>query len=172
MFLPEYLEKGFDSAILGGRPLVAEKTALLHAGSLQKADTWFTPMALFITLLLAGLALSFARGRVAARILRIFDISLYLVTGLMGMVMCALWIARVDNVCRNNWNVIWALPTHAIVVFVMNRPRQWLRLYWMITAVLLALLLVCWKWLPQELNNALLPFVALLLVRSIARLKK
>ncbi|HEY4149939.1 MAG TPA: DUF4105 domain-containing protein, partial [Chitinophagaceae bacterium] len=167
MFLPDWLEKGFDSAVTAGHPLVSQNIVLLPAAPLQKADTWFAPMTLFVALLIIGLVLSFKRGRIATRVLTIFDTTLFLVTGLMGIVICALWITRVDTVCRNNWNLVWALPTHAVMAFMPRKQKQWIRVYWTLVSVLLAGLLICWKLLPQEMNNALIPLVVLLLLRSM-----
>ncbi|HSC38328.1 MAG TPA: hypothetical protein VLD19_10665, partial [Chitinophagaceae bacterium] len=134
--------------------------------------SWFTPMFLFTSLLVIIAILSFSRAPQVRKWLTVFDRLLFLCTGLMGVVCWALWLGRVDNVCRNNWNTLWALPTHVVIVFVLNKKRPWIRMYWLINCMLLAALLVCWKWLPQEMNNALFPFVALLLLRSALRLKK
>ena len=171
MFLPDYLAKGFDSATLGSHPLVSETVYLLPAAPLQKADGWFTPMVFFGVLLLIGIALCFIPGRRAARLLRIFDITLFLATGLMGIVICTLWIARVDNVCRNNWNLLWALPTHTIMAFMLNKQKQWARVYWLLASALLVIMVVGWKGLPQEFNSALLPLVVLLALRSLSHIK-
>ena len=172
MFLPDWLAKGFDSATVNGHPLVSETRPLIVMPYKAPETSWFTPMVVFTILLLLGTALSFARAPGAQKAVNIFDRILFLLTGLLGIVFWTVWITRVDTVCSNNWNTLWALPTHAVMAFMLNKKRPWIKVYWILTSLLLALLLIGWKWWPQEMNNALLPFVALLLLRSVARLKK
>jgi hypothetical protein len=172
MFLPDWLAKGFDSATAGSHPLVNESRPLLVMPYKAPATSWFTPMVVFTVLLVLGIALSFARGPGAQKAVNIFDRILFLLTGLLGIVFWTVWLTRVDTVCSNNWNTLWALPTHAVMAFMLTKKKPWIKLYWIITSLLLAILLIGWKWWPQEMNNALLPFVALLLLRSLLRLKQ
>lgn len=172
MFLPDWLAKGFDSATAGSHPLVSETRPLLAMPYQAPETSWLTPGVVFSILLVLGAALSFGRALGAQNALNIFDRILFLLTGLLGIVLWTVWITRVDTVCSNNWNTLWALPTHAVMAFMLNKKRPWVKAYWILTSLLLALLLIGWKWWPQEMNNALLPFVALLLLRSLAHLLK
>jgi hypothetical protein len=101
-----------------------------------------------------------------------FFTPVFLFAGLLGLLMLVLWIIRVDNVCRNNFNLLWALPTHTVIAFVITRQKQWIKYYWLITAIISILLLITWKWLPQEMNNSILLIVVIILFRSIARYRK
>ena len=171
MFLPDYLMKGFDSALLRRHSLVSETNLLLPSG--QKDNTsFFTPVFLFSMVLVVMIVLSFLRTKTAAGILTALDSLFFLLTGLLGLLMLVLWIARVDNVCRNNYNLLWALPTHTVIAFVINRQKKWIRYYWLLTALINALMLTIWKWLPQEMNNSILLVVAILLFRSIVHFRK
>jgi hypothetical protein len=66
----------------------------------------------------------------------------------------------------DNFNLLWAIPTHFIAAFFIVRKRRWMRWYFFLSAIIHALTLVAWFWLPQELNLALAPFVILLMFRS------
>lgn len=170
MFLPDYLLKGFDSASIRGTKLVTQ-TNLLLPDARTSTVSLFTPVSLFSLLLLVFLAVTFLKNSAAQKIALVLDSVFFLFTGLMGILMLVLWIARVDTVCRNNFNLLWALPTHTIIAFVINRQKTWIKYYWMFTAVLNALLLLTWKWLPQEMNSSLLLVVVILLFRSTIRWK-
>lgn len=168
MFLPDYLMKGFDGALIRGQPLVMQTNQLLpdarqHTGSL------FTPILLFSLLLAAFLVTTFVKNNAAQKTALVMDSVFFLLTGLLGVLMLILWIARVDTVCRNNYNLLWALPTHTIIAFVVNRKNTWIKNYWLITAALNALLLLAWKWLPQEMNSSLLLVTVILLFRNLVR---
>lgn len=170
MFLPDYLMKGLDS--IGGldRPLVYRKQIILAAG--EKKETGLnllTPMIFFTLLSVVFIALSFSKNKVATAILYYFDLAFFLFIGLMGMLLVFVWLGRVDAVCRNNYNLLWAFPTHAVVVFWIRRKKTWVVNYFRLTALISLLLLAVWAWLPQQLNNASLPLVILILVRSIFR---
>ncbi|HTE09426.1 MAG TPA: DUF4105 domain-containing protein [Chitinophagaceae bacterium] len=171
MFLPDYLMKGFDSATLRQQAWVSETNILLPNGQ-PNNTTFFTPVFLFSSILVIMLALSFAKNKTAAKTLGILDSLFFLLTGLLGMLMLVLWLARVDMVCRNNYNILWALPTHTIIAFVITKQKKWIKYYWLATAIINALLLLTWNWLPQEMNNSILLLVTILLFRSIVRYRK
>ncbi|MBS1564794.1 MAG: DUF4105 domain-containing protein [Bacteroidetes bacterium] len=172
MFLPAYLEKGFDSAFIDSSRLVSAKLPILAAGPKPVSTQGFTPVFVFTALFIIITALSFVQLPGAQKVVLLFDRILFFCTGLLGIVLWLVWLTRVDNVCSNNWNTLWALPTHAVMAFKLTNKSTGARIYWIITSLLLALLLIGWKWLPQEMNIALLPLVGLLLLRSLARLKK
>jgi hypothetical protein len=171
MFLPDYLMKGLDSASIQQQPLVTQ-TNLLLPNRQTDDGSWFTPVTLFAFLLLLRTGLFFFSSSAAAKAALVFDSLFLLVTGFFGLLMLVLWLVRVDMVCRNNYNLLWALPTHAVVAFMVARQKLWLKYYWIVTAALSALLLAGWRWLPQEMNNSLLLVLALLLCISITRYRK
>jgi hypothetical protein len=89
------------------------------------------------------------------------------VTGLIGILILFMWFATDHTVCQNNFNLAWALPTNLVAAFCIVKKPSWLTRYFFITAVITALLLAVWFWLPQQMNIALLPVILLLLNRYI-----
>jgi hypothetical protein len=173
MFLPDYLLKGLDSATLNGHPLVAQKNDILVASPKQESGgIQLTPFLVFTLLFLVVAVLSFNKARRANVLIRVFDTIFFLVLGLTGILLLTLWIVRVDTVCRNNFNILLALPTHAIIIFFLNRQATWIKVYWQLTIGIIVLLLLTWIWLPQQMNNGLLPLATIVLLRSAMRLKK
>ena len=172
MFLPDYLMKGFDSAQIGKKLLVDNKRVILPVENDTNTSTGISPLIAFSILFVIIASCSFIKSIASSRFFIFFDFILFFTTGLLGLLVLFLWFGRIDTVCGNNYNVLWALPTHAMVAFLLNKPKSWLKTYWLLTALLLFLTLLLWKWLPQEMNNGLLPFIALLLLRSIAHYKK
>lgn len=164
MFLPDYLKKAFDGATTAGQKLVAEERTLLPAAQMEETGSWFTPFTVFTALFLLIAALSFMHK--APAFLRIFDIGFFLLLGLLGLLLFVLWIIRVDDVCRNNWNLLWALPTHLPVVFVMHRKKQWISTYFKSVFIITLLLAGTWFVIPQSFNSAIAPVLGIILVRS------
>jgi Domain of unknown function (DUF4105) len=172
MFLPDYLMQGFDSAQIGKKLLVDNKRVILPVENDTNTSAGISPLIAFSILFFVIAICSFIKSIASSLFFVFFDFTLFFTTGLLGLLLLFLWFGRIDTVCGNNYNVLWALPTHAIVALLLNKSKSWLKTYWLITALLLFLTLLLWKWLPQEMNNGLLPFISLLLFRSIIRYKK
>jgi hypothetical protein len=178
MFLPDYLMKGFDSAQVLLKPdpaallpIVQSKAHLYQVPVVDLQMSWFNPYLVITALSMLLLVASFGK-KGTTRAAFYIDRGLFLVTGLLGTLMLGLWLGRQDTVCQNNMNLLWAIPTHAVAAFLIGRPQKWLRIYFLLTAIVGALLLLGWPWWPQQLNNSLVPLVMLLTIRSFVRSKK
>lgn len=172
MFLPDYLMKGFDSALVHGHPLVAEKKWLLpDRGVTASKGSWLSPFFFFSVTFLFIAAITLAGGPRWQRTLNIFDGIFFLLLGILGIVIVTLWTIRVDIACRNNYNILWAFPPHFIMAFLLYRKKNWVRVYFRIIFVLTLLTALCWWLIPQQLNLAVAPILGLILVRSYQRSK-
>jgi hypothetical protein len=174
MFLPDYLMKGLDSATVNGRQTVAAKRVLIrNIPALNQNDSWFTPLVFTSLLLVTGIIFTFLKSARIQKMANIFDIGYFLILGLMGCFMLFMWFGTDHELCRDNFNVIWALPTHAIMAVFMLKRNSFVRKYFAISAILSALLLISLPILPQEMNTAFLPLILLSAIRSATRsLKK
>ncbi len=164
MFLPDYLEKGFDSSSIAGTPLVQQKVSLYikkDTGEMG-GNPLSTPAFIFSFILGAVAVLSFFAFRGSVTILAITDFLLFLITGLLGVLLVFMWTGTDHQICANNYNLIWALPTHLIAAFLIRKQTTFAKNYFRFTAILSALLVLAWFFLPQELNPALIPVVLLL----------
>jgi hypothetical protein len=162
-FLPAYLFRGMDHAIEGNKRVVVEKQRLLSFPETKIPDNPFTPIVAFTLFLALGIVFYFLKNKTP---LLIFDISFFSLMGLFGMLIAALWLGRVDDVCRNNINIQWALPTHLIAVFFMRKKATWIKYYFLIIAILAAVLLIGFPWWTQRMNAAVLPILGILIFRG------
>lgn len=166
-FLPDYLKKGFDSAGINQQPLVMESKVLLPWPQLgQGSRSWFTPFLVFTILLVAVGALSLRKTSFTAKALAIFDGIFFFVVGILGLMMLTLWIIRIDNVCRNNLNLLWALPTHVVAAFFLRSKRPWVSRYFLVVFWISIVLAFTWFFIPQQINNAVGPLILLIIIRS------
>ncbi len=170
MFLPDYLLKGFDSTSISGKLLISEKNEILKATLQTNKTSLLSPFAIFAILFLLIAVLSFFKN--TNKFFSVFDFLLFFLSGALGLLILFMWFGTDHPECRNNFNLAWAFPLHFIVVFFIYKKWNWLRYYFLFNSIILLLLLLSWKWLPQEMNNALLPIVGLLMVRSSIRYKK
>jgi hypothetical protein len=49
---------------------------------------------------------------------------LLIVTGLLGVLMLYMWFGTDHQTCRNNWNVLWCLPTNLVIPFIRAKRRS------------------------------------------------
>lgn len=170
MFLPDYLLKGFDKAFVsdtvGNQPLVSPPQTILPMPSPLNKGSLFRPAIIFSFLLLLVLALSLFKTKGAATALQVFDFLFFFILGLAGLLLLFMWFGTDHVVCRDNFNLLWALPTHVVLAFFVHRKKQWVGNYFKGVFVVTLLLTAAWAFLPQEMNNALLPLLALILLRS------
>lgn len=170
MFLPDYLLKAFDSTLLNGKPLVTDKATILVSTMPVNKPSPASPFLLFTVFFLIIAILSFIKK--TTDFFTFFDFILFFLTGALGLLLLFMWFGTDHQTCRNNFNLIWAFPVHLVIVFFLFQKRYWLRYYFLVNAILLLLLMLGWNWLPQEMNNALLPVVGLLMFRSFMVFKK
>jgi len=166
-FLPDYLYRGMDSAYAGDKPLVAERKTILNFPEEKTSSAGLRPMTFLLFLLLLVMFLFFLRGNPGIRkTLFIFDIVFFSLLGIIGMVMAYAWLGRVDDVCRKNINILWALPSHLVIVFFMRKKAGWIKYYFLVTAVIATVLLAGFPWWFQRMNMAVLPLLGIIIFRG------
>ena len=166
MFLPDYLMKGLDSASIQKQPLVTEKKLILKSLSKPETSSMFTPLILFSVLAVFFLILSFSKNKTAQKELYISDIIFFFIIGLLGLLITTVWLIRVDEVCRNNLNILWCLPTNLVMAFYTRKDKPWAKKYFLVAGSMALLLLLGWAFLPQGLNIAFAPLLIIITVRS------
>jgi hypothetical protein len=166
MFLPDYLLKGFDSATVNRHPLATPPQTLLQMPSVLAQKSFLTPAIVFSLLLVLMIALSFAKARWAVMTLSVFDFLFFFVLGLAGLLLLFMWFGTDHRVCQNNWNLFWALPTNVVMAFFVHSKRPWVQKYFRLVFRISLVLVIVWFFLPQQMNNALLPVVLLIIWRS------
>lgn len=170
MFLPDYLMKGFDSATVAGTPLVASKKTVFDGNQQQEPEAaTVTPLMLTLALLLIFGLLSCLPRRSVQTVLDAFDTLFFLILGLLGVVMLIMWFFTDHDLCASNYNVLWAMPTHLVIAFVLTKRWAWVRKYFVVIAIIYALLILSWGFLPQQFNTAFLPLAVLAGLRSAVR---
>jgi len=165
LFLPDNLMESLDSS---------KVTMVVSSGNLYEINKThhkvsLTPFLLFSMLALFILLLGSLHNKVAVAVVRTFYVLLFFITGLTGLLLIFMWAGTDHAMCRNNFNLLWALPTSSFMAFFLFSKKAWVKKYFAITAVLFALLLVSWFFLPQHLNVGLIPIVLLLLYKSAKR---
>ncbi|HEX8350112.1 MAG TPA: DUF4105 domain-containing protein, partial [Hymenobacter sp.] len=166
MFLPQNLLRGVNNALAAEQPLVTDAIPILTKPSLLPTADGLTPFIAFSLLLALLVPLSFVPNRPVRRVITLFDFVFFFLLGIVGIVLLVMWFGTDHALCANNWNLVWALPTHLVVAPFLRSGKRWVNTYLMATIILQIALLIGWLFLPQELNPGFLPIVLLALLRS------
>jgi hypothetical protein len=161
MFLPDYLEKGIDSTLSGGNTLSEEKQLLYSrsAPSPGPGNLLSPPLIACSVFCAAIMLLPYSRSRIAENLMAMGDFMLFFLTGLLGVLLFFMWTATDHALCRDNLNLLWALPTHLPAAFFIRSSKMPAKRYFTAVALLSVALLATWPFLPQELNPALIPLI-------------
>jgi len=167
MFLPDYLLKTFDSTTIDSRALVRDKHHLFELNLSPVAiDLFAHPLFIFSCVFLCIVLLSFSKNNSIKRLLVAFDGFMFFITGLLGILMLFMWFGTDHVMCRNNFNLLWAWPTNVVAAFYIHSKKRPATRYFMIYAVFNLVLFACWFFLPQHMNPALIPLIAILVFRA------
>jgi hypothetical protein len=163
-FLPDNLMTAIDSSNV---PVVKSSASLFPIAPRQKDLSFFTPINVFIALLILYFIIAIGKNKWPL-FLESLDRLLFFVTGLTGIILLLMWFGTDHRMTKNNYNLLWLWPTNLFLAFIPRKKSKLVRTYLLAYTIVLALLLLCWTFLPQKLNMALIPLVMLLGYRSVS----
>lgn len=171
MFLPNKLQNAFDNAkIINEKgesvPLVIITKQPVGEFIVKKVPV-FTPTIIFSTFFLLFALVSYL-GFKNGHHSFLLDGFLFGLLGLIGIFFMGMGIFTDHKAVQSNLNVVWALPTHFLVVwfFLKKTKPTWLSLYFGINLFLIGLLLAVWVIFPQRLHFSLIPIFLIIGLRS------
>ena len=165
-FLPDNLMKSLDSS---SNPMVVSSQNLYPISNENAKGSFFTPFVVFSLLAIFIVLIGYAKNRFAQAFLQGFDGLFFFLSGLLGIIIMFMWFGTEHSMTRDNFNLLWAWPTHTIMSFFVNSKKSWVQKYFKFTALALLAVLISWFFLPQQMNNGLIPIVLLLIYRSVKK---
>ena len=172
-FLPEYVFKEADKAKLnrGHEEISLVKTTInLFINTPKEKKSNFFTSPLFIMGLLAFIILGITykdfKNKTRSRWL---DVSVYSITGIIGVLLLLLWFATDHSTTHNNYNLLWAVPLSLFFVLAIAKknPKPWLKRYVFFQILMLTLLCLHWITEVQIFSFVLIPLLVALIVRYI-----
>ncbi|MBO9620139.1 MAG: DUF4105 domain-containing protein [Niabella sp.] len=134
LFLPDYLFKSLQGATYKGEPFAITQT-IVPGKTRETGTTVNMPFIVFsVFFLLLG------SGFLLPRLKRLRNLlcSLVLImTGLLGLQLLFMWLATDHQSCKNNWNVLWAIPFNIALPFFTKQQSRFLRRYAILGILLL-----------------------------------
>ncbi len=145
-FLPQYVFEAAAVATLehqGTKEPLVKETHWLFENTPREANSSFIASPLFIfgfiALLILFVTYKDYKNNQRSRFL---DGSIFLITGLIGIILLLLWFATDHSSTVNNYNLLWAFPLSLFLSIGIARktPPKWLRKYVFLLLLMLALL--------------------------------
>ncbi len=165
-FLPDNLMISLDSS---DYPMLLSSQNLYPVTDDHDKKPFFTPFVVFSILAIFIVLLGYVKNKFTQAFLQGFDGMFFFLTGVLGIIILFMWFGTEHSMTKNNFNILWAWPTHAIMAFFINSKKTWVQQYFKFTAVALMGVLISWFFLPQQMNNALIPVILLMIYRSVKK---
>ena len=133
MFLADYLCDGFAGATLDGKKLCGDKIDVLDCKIVwaQNINAPFIILLVICVLTIAGHLVKKLRF-----LGNMMSILVLLLSGAIGCCIFYLWSIDAEPAWKNNFNILWALPTNLVILFF----GRWLKAKYAIAAISLIIL--------------------------------
>jgi hypothetical protein len=175
MFLPDYLMKAFDEAViiddtaarLAKPPVVIQDFPTLNT----ERHPLTSPQVIFWAAFILYLIWLIRRPD-SHNISPIFPFITHVILGLIGWVLLFMWFGTDHSTTKWNFNLLWANPLNlpmAFYFFSKNMP-DWVRRYFNLYRIALTVLIFIIPILPQQYHQAVIPLILLQVLQLSAML--
>lgn len=168
MFLPAYMKVAFDNGKIGNKSLVKSSKTLFEQQPIDEDILLITrPGFVFWTVLIIVLLITFLELK-KKKTYKLVDFLIFLSVGAIGLILFLLWFATDHTAVVKNWNLLWAIPTHLFIAFMVFRKSKmaFLKYYFLISGILTVSSLVFWFLIPQQFDLAFIPIIIMASLRS------
>jgi hypothetical protein len=121
MFLPDYLRDGVGGATLKGQKIATAPVVLLPGNVAGPAGVNLPFLATLLLAILTISGLTVPRLRLLGKIMSAL---LLFVTGLLGCMILVMWFYTDHQGCRDNFNLLWCLPTNLVIAFFNPKGKS------------------------------------------------
>lgn len=175
MFLPENIFRLFSNATIKNRnePLVRESRILFNQKGTPSTNQ-FLMSPLFVFGILGVLILfitykDFKSNKRSAWL----DVTLFSITGIIGVVILLLWFATDHKATHQNYNLLWAFVLNILVLgqLLKEKASGWFIKYLKLLVILMCLLTLHWVMGVQVFAIGLIPFLVALFIRYVYLIK-
>ena len=171
MYLPDYVYLAFKNAKKSKNnatiSLIKNENIILKFKEKEIITQWYNPFFVFSIILLLTIVITY-RDQKRNKRSKWLDFLLFFVSGFLGLLICFLWFFTDHSTTPNNFNFLWAFAPNLCIGFVLLKRKMpsWISKYVMGYLVMLALTAIVWVFGIQQFSFAVLPIIAMLIVRN------
>lgn len=170
MFLPDYVKLSLDGAKIfrdsAAVPLISKTIDVYKSKPEDEENKVLTP---FNTFILVFFIIGFFTNRDFKKGKRSHwvDVVLFTFVGIFGWWCVFLW-AGTAHISKDNMNLLWAIPLHIPLVYLLNvkRFQKFLSRYFLVVSIWYLAVLVLWGIIPQQLHSAHIPLILTMVLRG------
>jgi len=168
MFLPRYIHHFFEVAKFKNtnEPLI-KKQEILSGQQLNVTHSfWSSPLFIFSILSFLILLVTYKNYKSNTRT-KWLDISIFSVTGLIGVLLLLLWFATDHTATAYNYNLLWAFAFNLLFIPTLLKKRVKKRFVGYLKFLILMMFLMALHWSTgvQSFNIGLIPVCIAILLR-------
>ncbi|MBN7809550.1 DUF4105 domain-containing protein [Algoriphagus sp. H41] len=170
-FLPDYMEAAFAKATIQGdgpsRPLVKASRTVLEYPKSEFEMGLVNPYYLMWGVAILFMLLTVI-GHKKKRLFLGFDLGLFAILGLLGLLLAFLWFFTDHAATKWNWNLLWAFPGHLALVYGLAKKRfePWVKKYLLFALILADAAVVFWILGWQSFHPSLIPLLLVIILRT------
>lgn len=146
-FLPFYVSKQFGNTLINGKDLVTTEQLLLDTRPMEKRNHFILSPLFWLSLLMVVVIIITYFDLQRKRRSKWLDFTLFLTTGIAGLLICFLWFATDHTSTKMNFNMLWALPLNIILAFILAKrktPPIWVKNYLLLLLGLIGVTIILW----------------------------
>ncbi len=170
-FLPDYMFEAFARAEIHGdgpiRPFVKETRVVTDYPVREQRLGTFNPYWIFWLVAIVFIGITFV-GFKRKKLFIGFDLALFGILGLIGIVVTLLWFATEHSATKWNWNILWAFPGHLVLLSGLTSKTlsSWVRPYLLFALILADAAVVFWILGWQSFHPSLVPILLIVILRT------
>lgn len=174
MFLPKYIHEFFgQTKIKNSKNLVKKSSTIYKKKHEGDTENFFLSPLMIMTLIAALILFVTYKDKKNNRLSKWLDITLFGLTGVLGVLMLFLWFGTNHSATAYNYNMLWAFPLNLFTIGQLLKPKikNWFRSYLKLLIIMFCLLTLHWMIGVQVFAIALIPLLLALFIRYIYILK-
>ena len=171
MFLPENIYRFFENATIGSNnaPLVKNSRFIYSKKETPRVSQFLTsPIFIFGIIAFLILYITYKDYKKAKRT-KWLDVTLFTITGFIGIMILLLWFATDHTGTHQNYNLLWGFALNILVIGQLFRKNvsAWFIKYIKLLIILLCLLTLHWVIGIQVFAIGLIPLLIALFIRYV-----
>jgi hypothetical protein len=169
MFLPKYIHEFFGNATLGNKPLVKSSSVVYKKADTKSLGSFiFSPLMILGSIAILIFFITYSDFKKNKRS-KWLDVTLFSITGIIGVLMLLLWFATDHSATAYNYNLLWAFPLNLLVVgqLLKSKVKHWFKKYLRFLVIMLVLLVLHWMMGIQVYAIGLIPLLIVLAIRYL-----
>lgn len=169
LFLPIYVYQQMQHTTLDNKPIVKKESVVVAMPEQEDTASFFLTPAFWLGLLLALVIwITFTDYRTKKRT-KWLDVSLFMLTGLSGILILFLWLGTDHLATKMNYNALWAFAPNAVVGILLAKidMSKWVPIYLMLLMILLGTTCILWLLKVQVFSILLILLIIALAIRYL-----